>query len=342
MIYLVIALQALIILTILFCLLNLKKTFGYLNIKNNFKKLNRIDDLEKYTESIKNLIEFIIKKMDTERIEENKQIEEWIKLAENEIKNDNKVNAIEIIETALNHYPYSKNLIEKFSSLLVPLAENGDGIIRRDAITRMNVKLSNYKNSCSIENYKFSQESQNNLNKLNTKLINESFNKQKQDIITKLNQLEKRASSLLKKEKLTEEEMNELANLDDNIDKDVIKANNELQKKYDKLSKKVIEYFKNTDKMSEKSENKNYNIKAINSVKKAYKKFNDNKSEYKKGNKLTELVDLLGGWDNRYLLQSTLTYTSSVYAEIFQKLKPEARLKMTELMVKVNMKKNYE
>ena len=47
MIYLVIALQSLIILLILFYFLNLKKTFGYLNIKNNFKKLNRIDDLEK-------------------------------------------------------------------------------------------------------------------------------------------------------------------------------------------------------------------------------------------------------------------------------------------------------
>lgn len=342
MIYLVIALQTLIILMILFYLLNLKKTFGYLNIKNNFKKLNKIDDFEPQIINISKNLEFIIKKMDLERIEENKQIEGWIKLSEEEIKKGNQVNAIEIIEIALNHYPFSKNLIEKFSSLLVPLAEDDDGIIRRDAITRMNIKLSNFKNSCSIENYRFSQELQNNLNKLNTKLINESFNKQKQDIITKLDQLEKRTSSLLKKGKLTDEEMNELAKLDDVIDKSVIKANNELQKRYDKISKNVIEYFKNTDKMSDKNENKKYNTRAINSVKKAYNKFNDNKKEYKKGNKLTELVDLLGGWDNRYLLQSTLTYTSSVYAEIFQKLKPEARLKMTELMVKVKMKENYE
>ena len=339
MIYLIISMQAVLILMVLLCFINIKKSYGYLNFKNHFTK---IDKIESKINSINENFELIINKIDTEKDDENKQVEKWLLFADTEIKNENIVNAIEVIEIALNHYPFSKTLIEKFNSLLVPLAKKGDGIIRRDAITRMNIKLNKFKNNCSIDNYSFSQELQNNLNKLNTKLIDDSFNKQNDEINTKLKKLEARTLSLLKKNKLTEDEMNELASMDNNIDKDIIKTNNELQKRYDELSKKIIKYFRNIDKTSEINEHKNYNIRAIKSVKDADTKFSENKSEYKKGNKLTELADLLGGWDNRYLLHSTLTYSSSVYAEIFQKLKPEARLIMTELMIKVKMKKNYE
>ncbi len=139
--------------------------------------------------------------------------------------------------------------------------------------------------------------------------------------------------------------LNKIADLDESINKTDIKLYN-LDSKYKSVSTKMIsamEKHKDQD-----SELHRYNQRAIDETRKAWELFRTHKAEgfftdaefdYNNLPKLNQLVSLLSGWDTSKLTPATNMFVSSVYSEVFSKLKPETRPVLTEMMLKQIMKK---
>ncbi|MFC1513590.1 hypothetical protein ACFL5P_01140 [candidate division KSB1 bacterium] len=133
--------------------------------------------------------------------------------------------------------------------------------------------------------------------------------------------------------------MEMIAELDSRMDKKAVQKHDDLKNKYDIISNRIVNYFKNKDNINEDNYKILYNTLAINQAKNAkilYKRFN---TKFNKGDAdLKRLSKKLGGWETHKLLPSTNTYVMLVYSEIFQKLKDEKKLEMTKLMIKEPIK----
>jgi hypothetical protein len=90
-----------------------------------------------------------------------------------------------------------------------------------------------------------------------------------------------------------------------------------------------------------------YNQKAIESASKAASLFKEHKAEglftddendYNGPKKMKKLARLLSGWDTTKLTYYTNMYITSVYSEIFSKLKPESRPIITQMMLESKSK----
>ena len=105
--------------------------------------------------------------------------------------------------------------------------------------------------------------------------------------------------------------------------------------KYQQVTAKLT-----ADLMEKPSEEKikSYNLKAVESFRKAQNYFNNNETSVKKGQSLTEIINYLGGWDMQYLSPPAQIYYQNVYSDIFSKLDADIKPQMTERILKASAK----
>jgi hypothetical protein len=216
-------------------------------------------------------------------------------------------------------------------------------LLRRELIRDIDSAVRLYRLTCNVDEIANSERILEELAELSAGVVEKLQEEEEELLNQQLKELEQHVK-LLSKDKENKDILSMLEQLDKTISKDRIGSYPALKAKYDNCSEKLISIFTDTDaeKEQQKKEAK-YNQKAIESHKNALELFEADSAfleehKFKKGQKLNQLLKYIGGWDHRYLLPSTLSYTNTVYGRIFSKMKKDAQLKMTEQMVKAKKK----
>jgi len=250
-----------------------------------------------------------------------------------------------LIRHCFNRLPSSYNLLYFLWENQKVLIENASStIMRRNLVIDMNNAVTLYRGKCNIEDLNKADYFFDELEKISDGLLVKLRNEQRDNVESQIKQLEENIERL-SNDKNNEEIIKDLERLDNSLDKEFIESLPTLKARYKNCSESLISLF-STDTSSDEEDSekeKKYNFNAIDSYKKALQLFEEDtglleENNFKKGIGLARLVELIGGWDNRYLLPSTMSYTNTIYGMIFSKLKKEAQLNMTKLMVKEKKK----
>ena len=212
-------------------------------------------------------------------------------------------------------------------------------IIQRDMVQDMTAAIVHYKQTCDIEDIEKPNSISEELEQHSLEVL-EKLRKESRDLVKRQLVRIQEYVVMLRKDPENKDVLRELEKLDNSLNKDLIEQTPELQAKYHQISEKLMSIFtqQEEDKEDLEKKEKNYNLKAIMNHKKALEMFEADtgffeENNYKKGNGLCDLVKLIGGWDNRHLLPSTISYTNTIYGTIFSKLKKGAQLSITKKMV---------
>ncbi|MCK4821806.1 hypothetical protein KA005_38935, partial [bacterium] len=213
-------------------------------------------------------------------------------------------------------------------------SESMPTILQRDMIQDMSAAIAVYRQACDMEEIEKANSISEELEQLSSEVLERLREEGRELVKRQLHQLQE-LTGVLSADPDNKEVLRELENLDNSLNKELIEAVPELHAEYRKTSDELVSIFtleKDEQEDIEKKEQA-YNLKAIKKHRKALEMFEADTGKYKKGAEINKLVRLIGGWDNRYLLPSTISYTNTIYGTIFSKLKKEAQLSITELMV---------
>lgn len=245
-----------------------------------------------------------------------------------------------ITRHCFNRLPASYDLLNLLWNMYKEtISESMPTILQRDMIQDMSAAITLYRQECGIEDIEKANSISEELEELSSEVL-ERMRKEGRELVKRqLFQLQK-LTGILSNDPDNKEVLRKLEKLDNSLNKELIEAIPELHAEYSKTSDKLVSIFtreKDGQKDIEKKEQA-YNLKAIKNHKKALEMFEadtglSKENKFKSGTGLQKLVRLIGGWDNRHLLPSTISYSNTIYGTIFSKLKKEAQLSITELMV---------
>ena len=275
---------------------------------------------------------------------EKKSIEEYYLET---IKKSKDEERLFVTQHCFNRLPNSFNILEILWKIINKELENEiDPIIQRQILVEMDNYIIRYRNQCEIANINKSNNISTEIDNWSKKVLASLSKQEIESFNATLIGLESKITKLVKSKNEDKKLIDEIQRIDSAIDKNRLENFPELNNKYHELSSTLTDFFKKIDFQQNNnidSSEKKYNKDAIACHKKAFEMFDKDtgfwkEDNFKTGKRLKELVNLLGGWDNRYLLSSTLTYTSTIYNAIFSKLKNNAQLEITKLMVEANRK----
>ena len=275
---------------------------------------------------------------------EKKSIEEYYLET---IKKSKDEERLIVAQHCFNRLPNSFNILEILWEIINKELENEkDPIIQRQILVEMDNYIIRYRNLCEIANINKSNNLSTEIDKWSKKVLASLSAQEIESFKATLIGLESKITKLVKSKNEDKKLIDEIQKIDSAIDKKRIENFPELNNKYHELSSTLTDFFNKIDSQQNNSmdfSEKKYNEDAIACHKEAFEKFDSDtglleENNYKRGERLNELVSLLGGWENRYLLSSTLTYTATIYNAIFSKLKNNAQLEITKLMVEANRK----
>ncbi|GEM_PF-4341246 len=241
-----------------------------------------------------------------------------------------------IAKHCFNRLPASYELLSLLWKLhQETLSESMPAILQRDMIQDMSAAIATYRQVCNIEDIEKSNSISEELEQLSSKVL-ERLQREGIELVKRQLFRLRELIDVLSDDPDNRETLRELKKLDNSLNKELIEAIPELLTEYRQTSDALVSIFthKKDDEQEiiEKKEQA-YNLKAIKNHKLALEKFEEKKRDIKRGSGLKKIVNLIGGWDNRHLLPSTISYTNTIYGTIFSKLNKEAQLSITELMV---------
>ena len=219
------------------------------------------------------------------------------------------------------------------------IAESMPNILQRDMIQDMSNAIVLYRQMCDIEDIEKTNSISEELEQLSSEVL-KRLKMESRDLLKRQLTHLQALTEALSSDSENKDILKELEKLDNSLNKDLIETVPELQKEYRKVSDKLLLIFtqEGDDQEDTAKKEQAYNLKAINKHKKALELFEADtgfleENNFKKGTGLSTLVGMIGGWDNRYLLPSTISYANTIYGTIFSKLKKEAQLSITKMMV---------
>ncbi|WP_456277582.1 hypothetical protein [Bacillus sp. AK128] len=287
-----------------------------------------IEAKEILSQNFKEVEKILVDKLHIYLNEEEEEIQYWIeKVTITESLNEK----VQLLETAINKYPMISHFISSYRETLISLFQDSDDKMKKKIIEKLNHAARIHLDNCKPEDWLSAKAI-----KDETLRMGNQFMKEQENIFIKrtthiLNQLE-----VLVSENNTEIDLSKVEELDESIDQNILKHYPSLKNRYQLISTKLMEYI---NKEPSKEGLKAYNKSAIQAFKRVHSKFNQFESTYKMGERLNELSNELGGWEHSLFTTPTQIYFQSVYSDIFAKLSPNAKPKLTELILDTSTKK---
>jgi hypothetical protein len=266
--------------------------------------------------------------------QENLEIQKWIKTIQS--YHSNHALAIEFLESALNKYPSSRELIKEYCLHIKKLITSDKSSIRKQAIERYNRAARIYLDNCLHQDWNYAKEIMDEALKIGNEYINDIEKQRYKKENNMILQLEQKASLLKTGVKLSEAEIDEIEKLDQMVDKNFVNQHKILMERYISVSQRFMRFFSNIQ--DDDTAIKEYNLKALKSIHEAHSNFKLNEKIYKQGIDINKIVKLLGGWDMSILHPSTQIYFQSVYSDLFAKLNPDVKSNFTEKILKMEKK----
>lgn len=253
------------------------------------------------------------------------QQNEWLNLIQSQTNQRTK---IQFIESAMNKFPSNRQFFEEYLQLLKVTLGNATPIAKQRIIEKMNHSSRIFFDNCTVDDANFAQQTKDYVIRLGHDFMKEFDRAQEKELSLLINKLEELVGS-------SKTNLVVIENLDTEINKAILKNYPSLYQKYQQITTKLT-----TSLMEKPSEEKikSYNLRAVESFRKAQNYFINNESSIKKGQNLEEIIKYLGGWDLQYLSSPTQIYYQNVYSDIFSKLDANIKPQMTERILKATSK----
>ncbi|MFS0576654.1 hypothetical protein AB1K83_13530 [Sporosarcina sp. 179-K 3D1 HS] len=263
--------------------------------------------------------------------QEQYEMHQWIELINNE---SNHAQAIQQVESALNKFPGSSELIELYTKRITPYLESSEQPIQKLALERYNRATRVFLDNCQPSMWKRAKQLHNEALELGNRYMKskvQQFEIQAEQIISVL-------ETITSAKSLSPKQLERVEKLDNRLQKDLLKNFKGLHARYNKVTQRLFSHL--SPSIDQKAVNE-YNLNAIQQFKSAQELFTQQESSFKQGIDLARLSNLLGCWDQTYLTPPTQLYFQNVYSDIFAKLNPEVKPEMTKLMLKTTKKTVY-
>lgn len=261
---------------------------------------------------------------------EREAIEAGLKMVEEERDRSGEGEAVEMAEALCSRYPHSREAFDALVGLYLPATEEGnDLLVRREAVLRLKEHADRFAEACALDDLARAREVRADVDALADDLMDAVRRQRRDRLAAQVEELATKVGGLGGDGAPADDVLEEIGRLDNGIDKALLGQHEDLRTRYEELSKRLVEG------LQEQSDDvRNYNLKALEAAKAAWAMFEKGKGVIKDDFNVTAIAKRLSGWDQRHLLPATSTYISTVYAEVFQKLKPKQRLDMTRRMIK--------
>ncbi|MCT6922155.1 MAG: hypothetical protein M3Z34_08785 [Staphylococcus epidermidis] len=235
---------------------------------------------------------------------------------------------LQYLESALNKFPNNRQFFEEYLQLIKEILENATPQAKQTIIEKLNHASRIFFDNCKAEDANYAQKSKDDAIRLGHEFMKEMDQAQEKQLSNMIKRLEELVVS-------SKNNVGEIEKIDININKAILKNYPNLLQKYQQVTAKLT-----ADLMEKPSEEKikSYNLKAVESFRKAQTYFNNNEAAVKKGQSLTEVINYLGGWDLQYLSPPAQIYYQNVYSDIFSKLDADIKPQMTERILKASPK----
>ncbi len=245
--------------------------------------------------------------------------------------------AIEMVESALSQFPYSRSLFEVYLELLNPYLINQEQKIKKKTAEKLNRASRIFLDYCSVDNWNFAIEKHNEILKYGQEIMVEIYKERKASTHTLLSKLEINVDQLEAGNAVEDKVVERIESLESSIDKALIEREPQLLSTYKRLSKRLINYY-SKDQQEDEVAIRNYNLKAVKQIKEAYDYFVQDEKAHRTGVNLSYFIARLSGWDTQYLKEETQIYFQAIYSEIFGKLNSSVKPNFTESMLNSNKK----
>jgi hypothetical protein len=264
-------------------------------------------------------------KLEDALIQERALEKKWLKFIN--LQKD-RTNKIELLESALNQIPSSKQIFDILRAELEPLTKTDNMATRKHALERLNRAIRIFIDNCSPEDWSDAHKLMADTLMNGNEFVSELQQKRLVICNEKVKQLELLINSYSTLEKLVDAQLDELQKADEQIDKQILSKNQELRQKYDALVKRLVQLIER--KANDEADMKHYSVKMVQAIKIALDFMQKDKKHYKDEIELRRIATQLGGWDPKLMNVAAQVYYQSVYAEIFGNVKAELKAKFTE------------
>ena len=262
-------------------------------------------------------------------IQEEKETQEWLNIIE---KENNHARAIQQLESALNKFPGSYDLIQVYTKRITPFLESSELTVRKMALERYNRATRVFLDNCQPSVWAEA-------NKLHADALsigNLYMKNQVTEVKVRAEEIIRELEEIVIYKELTNKQLERVEILDSQLQKDILKNFKELNTRYTKVTQRLFTHLSpDTNQQAVQK----YNLKAVKQFKEAHELFANQETFFKQGNDLQQLTNLLGSWDHTYLTSTTQLYLQNVYSDIFAKLSPESKPEMTKLMLTTKKQK---
>ncbi len=262
-------------------------------------------------------------------IQEEKETKEWLDIIK---KEKNHARAIQQLESALNKFPGSYDLIQAYTKRITPFLESSEHTVQKVSLERYNRATRVFLDNCQPSMWTAANELHANALSLGNLYMKNQVTQFKIHAENTIRELE----LIVTNKVLTNKQLERVEVLDSELQKDILKNFKELNTRYTKVTQRL---FTHLSPDANQQEIQKYNLKAVKQFKKAQELFANQEVHFKQGNDLYQLADLLGSWDHAYLTSATQLYFQNVYSDIFAKLSPENKPEMTKLMLTTDKQK---
>ena len=256
---------------------------------------------------------------------------------------------IEALESAMNKYPYAKELVLKYEQEIKPLLHSEQPLVKKRGLERWNKVTRVFLDHCDVEDYELainmysdvieqgrqfmesSYQKRVEMAKQQLRLMNEKLKEIEQWDEWSTVQEEGRKEHKEKRDHL----IAELEELERQLDQQLIGKVRDLKAAYHAISKRIMDVL--TD-HSDEDQVKRYNLEAIESLQTLHTAFSRNKKAYRFG-RVDEIASVLGAWNLSDLTTQTNVYYQYVYREIFENLDSDQKPILTEAVLNMEKKK---
>lgn len=269
------------------------------------------------------------------------EVDAWL-----EDRPDDPDDALEYLEAVFTRFPSSPRVFDELVKGYLGIIDSNptELLVKRDALVRLQTHVGRFSDACSRFDLAHARRIHAQLNERMDALLMDVESRQREGLEAVLMRMEKDIATLRDSGE-DDEVLERLAALDEAIDKRVLSKYPDLNDRHRTASRDVVEAMQ---KIGPSKESCEYDQKTVEAARNAWVFFqdhaekgllNDGTNDFNNTDNLDKLVAVLGGWEVQRLLPSTNMYLSSVYSEIFQKLKPDGRLYLTSEMLKAPAKK---
>lgn len=230
-------------------------------IKSENESTNNLflQEVEKQiADQLKNTVKNFSNKLDKEINLNKKKIDDWLLFIDTFASNEEK---LEALESGINKYPDSTELVNKYFSVIRPLMRTDRQIMYKNILERMNKVARIYLDNCDVNDYSEAVKIYNNVLQLGEDFMKNSYSKRVQMTKEQLNRIEKQIVNI-KNSKNDEKErlIVELESMEDELDKSFIQKVKILNDIYKNLSKEIIKVLTSNEDIVLKQR---YNLNAI-------------------------------------------------------------------------------